>query len=103
MLKGTSLTKCNVTDKLRDHGLNIVIVVLFQSCLKLSLSRMTNTENILKPEYVNILKSPGIDSQPDGPERQPYLTYRDPRIHRLVESTPWNRLLGTLNVYKFRL
>jgi hypothetical protein len=26
--------------------------------------------------YVNLFKSPGIDSQPGGPVRQPYLTYR---------------------------
>jgi hypothetical protein len=28
------------------------------------------------PVFVNILRSPGIDSQPGGPVRQPYLSYR---------------------------
>jgi hypothetical protein len=29
-----------------------------------------------EPVFVNLLRSPGIDSQPGGPVRQPYLTYR---------------------------
>ncbi len=52
--------------------------------------------------YVNIFRSPGIDSQPGGPVRQPYLMYRPDR-YRLAESIPWNRFLGSLNVYKYRL
>ncbi len=31
-----------------------------------------------EPEFVNILRSPGIDSQPGGPVRQPYLANRRP-------------------------
>jgi hypothetical protein len=31
------------------------------------------------------------------------LWYRPASLHRLAESIPWNRLLGSLNVYKFRL
>jgi hypothetical protein len=42
----------------------------------------------------------GIDSQPGGPVRQPYLTYRPARLHRLAESIPWNPIL---NVYKYGL
>ena len=49
----------------------------------------------LEPEFVNLLRSPGIDSQPDGPVRQPYLTYRPARLHRLAESFPLNRFLGS--------
>jgi hypothetical protein len=30
-----------------------------------------------EPEFVNLLRSPGIDSQPGGLVRQPYLMYRD--------------------------
>jgi hypothetical protein len=56
-----------------------------------------------EPLFVNLLRSPGIDSQPGGPVRQPYLTYRPDRLHRLAESIPWNRFLGSLNVYKYRL
>ncbi len=33
-------------------------------------------------------KEPGIDSQPGGPVRQPYLLYRLARLHRLAESIP---------------
>ncbi len=35
--------------------------------------------------------------------RQPYLTYRPDMLHRSAESIPWNRFLGSLNVYKFGL
>ncbi len=48
----------------------------------------------------NHLSSPGIDSQLGGPIRQPYLTYRSAR---LAATTPWNRFLGSLNVYKLGL
>jgi hypothetical protein len=41
-----------------------------------------NTE----PVFVNLIWSPGIDSQPGGPVRQPYFTYRPARLNRLVES-----------------
>jgi hypothetical protein len=51
-----------------------------------------------EPVSVNFLRRPGIDSQPVGPVRlvrQPYLTYRPARLHRLAESIPWNRFLGS--------
>ncbi len=41
-----------------------------------------------EPEYGDLLKSPGIDSQPRGPVRQPYLSFRPARLHRLAESIP---------------
>jgi hypothetical protein len=56
-----------------------------------------------EPEFVNHLRSRGIESQPGGPVRQPYLTYRPARLQRLAESIPWNQFLGSLNVYKFGL
>jgi hypothetical protein len=31
------------------------------------------------------------------------LSYRPARVHRLSDSIPWNRLLGSLNVYKLGL
>ncbi len=46
-------------------------------------------------------KELGIDSQPGGLERQPYL-YQLARLH-LVESIPQNRFLGSLNIYKYGL
>ncbi len=54
-----------------------------------------------EPVFVNLLRSPGIDSQPGGPV--PYLTYRPARVRSLEKSIPWNRFLGPLNVYKFGL
>ncbi len=41
-----------------------------------------------KPVFINILRSPRIDSQPAGQVRQLYLTYRQGKIHRLAESIP---------------
>ena len=43
-----------------------------------------------EPVFVNLLFSPGIDSQPGagGPVRQPYLSYRPAKLHRLAESIP---------------
>jgi hypothetical protein len=41
-----------------------------------------------EPVFVELLRSPRIDSQPGGPVRQPYLTYRPARLHRLAESIP---------------
>ncbi len=38
-----------------------------------------------EPEFVNLLRSPGIDSEHGGQEGQLYLTYR---LHRLAESIP---------------
>jgi hypothetical protein len=37
-----------------------------------------------------LLWSPGIDSQPGGSVRQPYLTYRPARLHGLAKSIPWH-------------
>ncbi len=48
-----------------------------------------------EPEFVNLLRSPGVDSQFGGPALQPYLTYRPAR---LAESIP-----GLLERYKFGL
>ncbi len=56
-----------------------------------------------EPVFVNLLRSPGIDSQPGGPVRQPYLTYRPAWLQRQAESVSWNRFLGSLNVYKYGL
>ncbi len=47
-------------------------------------------------------KEPGIDSQPGGPVRQPYLLYRLARLHRLAESIPRNRFLGFLKRLQIR-
>ncbi len=57
------------------------------------------------------LRSLGIDSWFLQPSlcslaesiRQKELSYRPARLHRLAESIPWNRFLGSLNVYQFGL
>ncbi len=47
-------------------------------------------------------KEPSGNRFPNGgPVRQPYMLYRPARLHRLAESIPRNRLLGSLNVYKY--
>jgi hypothetical protein len=56
-----------------------------------------------EPVFVNLLRSPGIDSQPGGPVRQPYFSYRPTMLQRQVESNPRNRFLVSLNVYKYGL
>jgi hypothetical protein len=56
-----------------------------------------------EPVFVNLLRSPVIDSQPCGTVRQFYLSYRPARLHRLAESTSRNQFLGSINVYKYRL
>jgi hypothetical protein len=48
-----------------------------------------NISNAPEPEFINLLRSPGIYSQPGGPVRHPYLTYRPARLHRLAESILW--------------
>jgi hypothetical protein len=55
-----------------------------------------------RPEsvFVNLLRSPGIDSQPGGPVRQPFMTYRPVR---LAEFDSLESILGSLNVYKYGL
>jgi hypothetical protein len=59
--------------------------------------------NNTEPVLVDLLRSPGIDFQPGGPVRQPYLSYRLARLHRLAESILRNRFLGSINVYKYGL
>ncbi len=56
--------------------------------------RMHRRENILcntEPVFVDLIRSPRIDFQPGGPVRQPYLSYRIARLHRLAESTFTNK------------
>jgi hypothetical protein len=52
---------------------------------------------------VNLLRSPGIDSQTAGPAQQHYLSYRPTMLHRLAKSNPRNRFLVSLNISKYGL
>ncbi len=56
-----------------------------------------------EPVSVDLLRSPGIDSQPGRPVRQPFLSYRPARLHRMAESIPRNLFLGSINGYKYGL
>ncbi len=56
-----------------------------------------------EPVFVNLFTSARINSQHCGPVRQPYFSYRHARLHRLAESMPRNRFLGSINVYKYGL
>jgi hypothetical protein len=62
-------------------------------------------ELLLCPElvFVDLLRSPRIDSQPGGPVRQPCLSYRPDRLHRLAKSIPRTRFPSSINVYKYGL
>ncbi len=50
--------------------------------------KLSLLKTIQRPSFVNLLRSPGIDSQPGGSVRQPYLWYGPDRLHRLAESIP---------------
>ncbi len=56
-----------------------------------------------EPVFVDLLRSPRIDSRPGGPVRQPYLSYRPARLHRLAKSIPRNRFLSSIHIYKYGL
>jgi hypothetical protein len=56
-----------------------------------------------EPVFVDLLRSPGIDSQPGGTVRQPYLAYRPARLQKQAKSIPRNWFLGSINVYKYGL
>jgi hypothetical protein len=45
--------------------------------------------SITEPEFVNLLRSPGINSQPGGQVRQPYLTYLPARLHLFLGIDSW--------------
>ncbi len=54
-----------------------------------------------EPAFLNLLRNPRIDSQ-SRPVRQPYLSYRPARLHRLAESILRNRFSGS-HVYRYGL
>jgi hypothetical protein len=56
-----------------------------------------------EPVFVDLLRSPGINSEAGGLVRRPYLSYRPAGLQRLAESIPRNRFLGSVNVYKYGL
>ncbi len=68
---------------------------------------LSAVRSFTEPVFVNLLRSPGIDSKPGGPIRQPFLSYpvvpSCQATHRLAESIPQNRFLGSISVYKYGL
>jgi hypothetical protein len=73
-------------DKLTNYG-------GWSYCQRMGDDRAWGSSSILsfigsEPVFANLLRSPRIDSQPGGPVRQPYLSYRPAKLHRLAESTP---------------
>jgi hypothetical protein len=91
----------------RDYGLrlwlplfpfSLVVFPLFVCydrfrCCALPARASSNDSKKSEPAFVNLLRGPGIDSQPGRPVRQPYLSYRPARLHRV----------SSLNVYKYGL
>ncbi len=51
-----------------------------------------------EPVFVNLWRSPGIDSLPGGLVRQPYLSYRPSRLQTPAKSIPRNRFLGSIYI-----
>jgi hypothetical protein len=52
--------------------------------------------HMAEPVFVNLLRSPGIDSQPGGQVGQPSLSYRPARLHRPGEIDYKDSLPGLL-------
>jgi hypothetical protein len=95
--------------KIKDETKYLGISILFGGHFSINKYIFYNCMRIRgllsEPEFINLLRSPRIDSQPCGPVRKPYLKYRPARLHRLAESIPesipWNRFLGSLNIHSF--
>jgi hypothetical protein len=54
-------------------------------------------------EFVNLKGAQESIPSLAGRYDNPFLTYRPAWLHRLAESIPWNRFLGSVNVYKIGL
>jgi hypothetical protein len=57
------------TRYLQVEGVSTVLAAVCQVIVQVSFRQGQRSE----PEFVNLLRSPGIDSQPGGPVRQPLL------------------------------
>jgi hypothetical protein len=83
----------------------IKIQYLCQLSCKFNVKMLSIYLKLWAPEhiFVNLLRCPGINSQPGGPVWQPYFWYWPARLHRMAELIPRNWFLGSLNVYKYGL
>ncbi len=85
------------------HHTDMIFQFGYGSGFQCTILRLLLQHTILsEPEFVNLLRSQGFDSQPGGPVRLPYLTYRPAKLQRLAGSIPWNRFPGSFNEYKYR-
>ncbi len=63
----------------------------------------TGTHSVPEPVFVNLLRSPGIDSQQGGPVQQPYLSYWPAStVHRLAEFDSSELIYGLLKHLQIR-
>ena len=67
-----------------EYTLHALLFTMPARVLIMSLRPAMEPEHVL----VNLLRGPGIDSQPGGPVREAYLSYRPARLYRLAESIP---------------
>jgi hypothetical protein len=61
-----------------------------------------HTHFLPEPVFVNLLRSPVIDSQPGGPVRQPYLTYRPARLKKIGKIDSLESIPGLLKRLQIR-
>ncbi len=66
---------------------------LYQLVAECGEGSSTNDSKKSEPVVINLLRGPGIDSQPGRPVRQPYKLYRPAGLHTL----------GSFNMYKYGL
>jgi hypothetical protein len=109
------------------HGIFLLIRGLLYNCTKVFKftsqtgiycvhtwrNKETNSKSSLLDYYRNPLgnraricrpfKEPKNRFQALRAVRQPYLSYRPDRLHRLAKSIPQNRFLDSINVYKYGL
>ncbi len=81
------------------------------SCIRRQERNDFSLMGLLRARIRKRLRSPAVDTKESVPPAPAYvvgradtiqfLSYRPVRLHRLAESIPWNRLLDSLNVYKF--
>jgi hypothetical protein len=76
-----------------NHMFCLLITKLFNPCCGLRGLYLVLCAQESEPLLVNVLRSPGIHSQPGGPVGKPYLLYQPARLYGLAESIPRSRFL----------
>jgi hypothetical protein len=79
------------------HHTDMIFQFGYGSGFQCTILRLLPQHTILsEPEFLNLLRSPGIDSQPGGPVRQPLFNVPAARLQKLAESIP--RLLKRVQI-----